>query len=394
MVDGAPAPDDAGVTDTMSDPSPPPYAPPPIGPRRLHRSGTDRMWQGVCGGIAAYLGVDATVVRIGFVLLTITGGLGIAAYLAVWLLVPEEGEVAPTRRPPWQIGALIVLALLLTGWIDLWDGGPGVPLVLIAVGAVLVWGGRDGDLFAASGPPAAAPARREVVVEQRGEGRWSWAPAAPSAVTDTVDAPVVATPEPKHLGRAVGVAVGGVFLAIGAITGAVAASADIEATTFLGASLAAFGVLMVAGSFWGWSRPLAFGALLLVLALAATSIIDVPLRGGVGDHVLRPATVADLPAVERLAMGSLELDLTALDLATADARTIEASVAVGELVVVVPEGVTVELQAQAGAGQVDAFGLTDDGVDTGITRTFEGSGAGRLELDLEVGLGHVEVRRG
>jgi phage shock protein PspC (stress-responsive transcriptional regulator) len=347
------------------------------------------MWQGVCGGIAEYLGVDPTVVRIGFVLLSITGGLGIVAYAAVWLLVPEAGEVAPTRRSPWQVAGAVLLVLLLTGWIDLWDG-PAMPLALLVVGAVLVWGGRDERPVAGAG--ASPQPRSGVVVEQRGPGRWSWAPPEPPTTAESV--PVAPRRDPRHVGRSLGVAAGGMLLALGAISGAVAASDHIATTTFLGISLAGFGLLMALGSFWGWSRPLAFGALTVVLALATASVIDVPLRGGVGDHVLRPRTASAIPAEERLAVGSLDVDLTLLDPSTfTDGRSFEASVAMGELVVTVPEGVAVELRAEAGAGLVEVFGEERDGVSVEVDRTIEGT-AGRIELDLAVGVGHVEVRRG
>ena len=57
---------------------------------RLRRSRTDRMLGGVCGGLAESLGVDAAVVRIGLVTLTVLGfGTGLVLYAAVWLLAPE-----------------------------------------------------------------------------------------------------------------------------------------------------------------------------------------------------------------------------------------------------------------------------------------------------------------
>jgi phage shock protein PspC (stress-responsive transcriptional regulator) len=57
----------------------------------LRRSGHDRMLGGVAGGLARYFGVDTTIVRIAFVILTIMGGAGIPLYLAGLLLIPEEG---------------------------------------------------------------------------------------------------------------------------------------------------------------------------------------------------------------------------------------------------------------------------------------------------------------
>jgi phage shock protein C len=49
------------------------------------------MLAGVGAGIAQYLGVDVTVVRIVLAVLTIAGGAGLPIYLAGWLLIPEEG---------------------------------------------------------------------------------------------------------------------------------------------------------------------------------------------------------------------------------------------------------------------------------------------------------------
>ena len=59
---------------------------------RLRRSTDDRMLAGVAGGLARYLNVDATLVRIGMVVLTLLTGAGAALYIAAWLLIPADGE--------------------------------------------------------------------------------------------------------------------------------------------------------------------------------------------------------------------------------------------------------------------------------------------------------------
>ena len=46
----------------------------------------------MAGGLADYFGVDGTVVRIAFVVLTVLGGMGIPLYLAGLLLIPDEGS--------------------------------------------------------------------------------------------------------------------------------------------------------------------------------------------------------------------------------------------------------------------------------------------------------------
>jgi phage shock protein PspC (stress-responsive transcriptional regulator) len=62
-----------------------------FGSRLLRRPVADRMLGGVAAGIADYLGVDETLVRIAFVVLTFIGGAGVPVYVAGWLLIPEEG---------------------------------------------------------------------------------------------------------------------------------------------------------------------------------------------------------------------------------------------------------------------------------------------------------------
>jgi phage shock protein C len=64
--------------------------PTPSTGRRLVRSRDDRMLAGVCGGVAEYLGVDATLVRILVVVGTVLGfGSLILAYVIGWILIPE-----------------------------------------------------------------------------------------------------------------------------------------------------------------------------------------------------------------------------------------------------------------------------------------------------------------
>ncbi len=62
------------------------------GPRRLTRSVDDRMFAGVCGGVAEYFKVDPTVIRIAAVLATVLSlGAVPIAYLVAWAIMPEAG---------------------------------------------------------------------------------------------------------------------------------------------------------------------------------------------------------------------------------------------------------------------------------------------------------------
>ena len=58
--------------------------------KKLYRSKTDRKFLGVCGGLAEYFGIDATVLRLILVLAVIFAGVGIIAYLVAALIIPEE----------------------------------------------------------------------------------------------------------------------------------------------------------------------------------------------------------------------------------------------------------------------------------------------------------------
>ncbi len=62
--------------------------------KRLFRSTTDRRIAGVCGGLAQYLNIDPTVVRILFLISLFFGGLGFGAYIIIWIAAPEDNRLA------------------------------------------------------------------------------------------------------------------------------------------------------------------------------------------------------------------------------------------------------------------------------------------------------------
>lgn len=63
-------------------------------PRQLLRTTDDKMIAGVCSGLARYLNVDVTIVRIAMVALALFGGGGFLLYAAMWLLMPREDSGA------------------------------------------------------------------------------------------------------------------------------------------------------------------------------------------------------------------------------------------------------------------------------------------------------------
>ncbi|GAB6154311.1 hypothetical protein JCM17380_30610 [Desulfosporosinus burensis] len=60
--------------------------------KRLYRSNLDKQLGGVCGGLAEYLKLDPSLVRIAAILLLFLGGTGFLAYLVAWLVIPLESK--------------------------------------------------------------------------------------------------------------------------------------------------------------------------------------------------------------------------------------------------------------------------------------------------------------
>lgn len=161
-------------------------------------------------------------------------------------------------------------------------------------------------------------------------------------------------------------------------------------------ALVLVGVALVVASRSG-SRP---GGLIAVgVALTAVmvigSAIDFPLGGGVGEREERPATVGELREEYRLGVGQLTIDLTNLSTAELqrDART-RVRVGIGQLVVIVPEGLAVRVEARATLGNVRIFGNEEGGFDVERSHLPTLFDETIVDLELSVGIGEVEVRRG
>ena len=174
-----------------------------------------------------------------------------------------------------------------------------------------------------------------------------------------------------------------------------AAGVEVPWRAVLPAALIAVGLACVAGAFRGRQHALmVVGVALMVVlsvAVAADWDLDVPLAGGVGDRTEQPTTPADLTTYE-LGVGDLLLDLRQLQVPPGT-TAVEARVGVGELVVELPDGVSVEVVASSGLGEVQVLGQQEGGFGSRIDAVSEAGGDRRLQLDARVGLGQVRVER-
>lgn len=120
---------------------------------RLVRSESERMIGGVCGGLAEYLGIDTMWVRLAFVILGLASGIGLAIYIILWIIMPDEaklesyepleitgdfGDVESYKskaKPAATIGVIMVLfgGFFLFSQMG-WVGTAFWPIVLIGAG--------------------------------------------------------------------------------------------------------------------------------------------------------------------------------------------------------------------------------------------------------------------
>ena len=165
----------------------------------------------------------------------------------------------------------------------------------------------------------------------------------------------------------------------------------------VGVVLGVLGIGMVVGSFRRGGRGLiALAVPLAAIGIGMTAIFPNGVHGGVGDINAQPTSVAEVrPNYER-AVGDVELDLTRLpDSGHLNTRI---HVGLGDVTVIVPETADVDVRCEADRGDVQCLGREQSGADDLlVTANDNGSdGPGGLDLDLnvDVGTGSVEVRRG
>jgi signal transduction histidine kinase/phage shock protein PspC (stress-responsive transcriptional regulator) len=151
---------------------------------RITRRSDGRIVAGVAAGLGAYFGVDANLVRLAFVVLSLAGGIGVLAYLAAWVLMPSPPSPEPPPRrasDPVQaaaLGAVVLGVLLLSRASGLWFGDVFVwPLACAAIGIALLWmwprqAGEESEVpswpWLQRLPPAAAEAFTVLVGTRRG----------------------------------------------------------------------------------------------------------------------------------------------------------------------------------------------------------------------------------
>ena len=394
---------------------PPHYAPPPP-PRRLTRSDDGKVIAGVASGIGRHLSVDANLVRIAFAVLSFTGGVGFLLYIAGWLALPSDSEpeapgVTLLRRlghGGWRAYTAVVLGAIaiaaVAGNFD--PGHPGLVwgLLLLGLGVALLVGDHDPRPAPASGPPPTAGGGAAAAT-------WGAPPAATWGAGGGAPPPPPPPPGAASIGSVHGWGavpprrrrrrspVTRITLAVALLVAAGAGiledagTVDVSVQSVLALCLTVVGLGLVVGAWWRPPRGLIALGLVLVPVVLAAGISDVPLRGGAGDRLWQPQTVSQLRDGYQLAAGELTVDLTRVPFGASGAG-VRADLGLGDLVVIVPADVPLDIHARVGAGQARLLDRSDDGLDVDTRLRADGSSSlGRLALDLHTGLGDIRVRR-
>jgi phage shock protein C len=296
---------------------------PPSAPR-LYRSAKNRLLGGVAGGLAERFDIDANIVRVVFVVLTVLWGLGAAIYLVMWVLIPRDHASSPegvggplepssspsssSRGPLWALLVGVVVVVLVFS-----STAGGVPQ--FASGLTTMW---------------------------------------------LIFLIIIAILALRRPARRVSLA-------------------RVVATLFL----AALSVVI-----------LATGAVLAFLGSTG-----VALHGGSGVRVWQPTSLSQVSHTYTTEFGKATVDLSAVNFPSGG-YSVTTSVAAGVLDIVVPANAVVDLQTHVGVGSVTfptALGYTNYrqfvGVPISLTTAVSRSNAPHLTLDVEVGIGLIEVSR-
>ena len=143
-----------------------------------------------------------------------------------------------------------------------------------------------------------------------------------------------------------------------------------------------------------WRVTAVAGVAAVFAAVAGGAIAAVDAKGGMGERMERPRTAADLEREYRLGAGQLELDLSQLELPAGETH-VEARVGFGELDIILPAGVPVDVASEVEWGDVDVLGRGEEGRDAHervVDPGFEQADR-RLVVDAHVRGGELSVRR-
>ena len=350
------------LTEAEQEPLPPPDPPAHGVVHRVYRS-QHRVVAGVAGGLSNAVGVAPMWGRLAFVVLTLFGGLGIALYVAAWLLLPA----GPTAPVPGLLRRVLGLAL--------------VPLWLLAVGS-------GGGLLLVQGPAGLVIALIGVAV-----ALWTPRSAPEPAVTAAGPLPAAVTDPPPRARSPLGRVTLGLALLVAAAGTAVSGGSPTGVKVAFGLAALLCGVGLVVGAWVGWARCLIVPAVIFAgvsVAAPATEGLGVHVNGSDGTSFWGPHDPSrPTPPTHLDQTGGVHLQLE--DIQHPVNGVIR--VGVGTVRIDAADDVRLEIHARVGLGRIDL----PDSAESGYRReaSYRGGPADAplVHYDIAVGFGDIDVHR-
>jgi phage shock protein PspC (stress-responsive transcriptional regulator) len=390
-----------------------------VPPKRIYRDPHGPVG-GVAGGFAGYFDIDPVIARLLWIV-ALFSGIGIPAYVVCWLIIPKAkvwpppGYDRPAASSLGQNNTALLSGLVIIGLVAVIGAGvDGIGEYLLPAALV----GFGVYLLGQRGSPGAAPVANAIPAEDDLPDGTSSSQATWAAPDEAIPAERAGLVTPTVLS----------VLAIAAgVMGALHAAGLIH----MSISTAAAGGLVIVGagllaSLWlGRARglvPLGLGLAVIMLAAATVEpwfAGEQPsprqramtyLKGltppsdrtgskdsnsssvAMGDRHFAPESLAELETHYEVGMGSLTIDVSRIDFSE-QTRALDVELGMGDLTIVVPAGTKVRVDGEVGAGEAITFGHSDDGLGFEVDYDDPGAGAGTLEIDYQLGMGRVEVRR-
>lgn len=405
----SPEPDEAPSAAPVLTEEPSPavtYEPKP----RLVRRPEGKLIAGVCTGLGAYTGIDPVAWRIGFVVLGLTTGIGIVAYIVAWLVMPMARPGEPVAHVPKSLNAgrwvgiaaialgALVFAHQAFGFHTSWFWG----VLLIGLGLAL-WG-RDwsGNGHRPRPPSSAIPPTTAPIVTAPPTQSPPASPAATAFSTAPIAArtatlplppsrPIAEKRPPSFLGRLV---VGACALAIGgALLFGNIGIVHPSPRGILAVLLGIIGAGLLVGTLWGRARWLIAPGVILALALTTVTAIPFNTRGGLGPASYTPTSLATLRRTYEHSAGPMKIDLSKLKFGNRT-RSITVREGFGPLLVIVPKDVNVIAHGHVQGGPLNLFGHGSAGWDVSDTVESRVKGTdGTLRINTSVTFGPLLVAR-
>lgn len=380
--------------------------------RRFERRTDGKVVAGVCSGLGTYFDVDPLWFRIGFVVVSLPGALGLILYLAAWALMPLPGEPSPMQRkraPVTWVG-VVLLAIAVMMMLPLLEAllrfvmsplspvgfdyptgnyfpGPAfLALGFIAIGVLLL---RQRD----EGRGPLAPSDRQPVSEEAMTDRSSVE--TRETTTPMTYAPDYAPAPVRRRERSAlsAFVIAAVLLIVG--TAAVISSAelvDIDVGQLTALALFIVGSGLIVGAWWGRARLMIVLGLVMVPVVLATSVIDYPLTGGIGGGYIAPRTEAQLHDLD-YTVGDIQLDFSNYRF-DEGAAEVNIRMGVGALQIVVPKQVHAIVAVDIRSGEAHVFKSDETGADISFqTEAGEVDVTKRLRINVTGGLVSMHVFR-